>query len=65
MYKLLSIDNEASVGSSFVGLVYEFKYDGVRFYFGRLYSSLVKSIKRSDEELVVTTRNSVYTFKEV
>ena len=64
MFKLLSINNQASVGTGFVGSSHQFNYDGTRFYFGTLYSSAVKSIKRDGKIMIVTTRNSIYKFSE-
>ena len=63
--KLISVDNEESVGNMFVGTSNKFTYDGTRFFFGDLYSSTVQCIDRiGDNTIVVVTRNSVYTFED-
>lgn len=64
MFKLISIDNKNSVGNTFVGKVHRFNYDGTRFYFGSLYSSLVRNIEVTPEGImIVTTLNSIYRFR--
>lgn len=64
--RLESVDNTASVGSTFVGKTLDFRYDGVRFYFGTLYSSVVKSITITDTGIDVQTKNTLYKFtKEI
>ena len=63
-YKLLSIDNNTSKGNTVIGEIDYFKYDGIRFYFATMTSSPVKSINKTNDELLVQTKNSLYTFKE-
>lgn len=65
MYKLEHLDNQQSAGQSAVGKEAKFHYDGHRFLFGSIISSTVKEITKDEDIMVVTTRNSVYTFKEV
>ena len=60
---LEELDNKSSAGQAFVGKVFSFNYDGFRFYFGSLYSSFVYKIENTEETMVVTTKNSIYTFR--
>jgi hypothetical protein len=70
IYKLIHLDNEGSVGQNFVNKVGNFDYNGTRFYFSSLRSSLVEKIERvstteGKDRLIVTTMNSVYTFEAI
>ena len=60
--RLESVDNPTSVGNTFVGKTFDFRYDGTRFYFGSLYSSTVQSTTRTDTGLDIQTRNTLYKF---
>lgn len=64
MIKLVKLSNKESAGNAFVGKTLNFSFDGRIFYFGALYSSLVKSIVKDGSKMTVTTRNSVYEFED-
>lgn len=63
-FKLISVDNESTAGNTVVGKTNIFRFDGKRFYFDCIRSSTVSSLTQCEGDLVVTTRNSVYTFKK-
>ena len=65
MFKLISVDNEATKGNSAVGAKGRFDYDGNNFYFNHIRSSIVKSIITYENILEVQTKNSLYKFKKI
>ena len=64
MFELIEVSNSETEGNKVIGEVHHFKYDGMRFRFGRITSSTVAYIKKADNILTVITRNSEYTFQE-
>ena len=63
MFKLVSVDNPASAGNAFVGMIAPFNYNGRQFFFDDLYSSLVFSIVYDQGTVTVKTLNSLYVFE--
>ncbi len=63
-FTLIALDNQSSAGQSMVGKTYPFSYDGRMFYFGDIHSSRVQSIVSKDGEMVITTKNSTYAFRQ-
>ena len=65
MFELIELDNKESFGMNCLNKTGEFSYDGIVFYFDAMRSSRVLSIKRDGSIMIVRTKNSEYTFREV
>ena len=64
-FELVDIDNKTTAGRTFIGQTHVFEYYGNVFGFGPLFSSTVKSIEHTGENMIVKTQNSTYTFKGI
>ncbi len=65
MHKLISLDNQESIGQREVKQTREFSFYGKCFFFGSIYSSKVKSIIFDEQGfMTVKTKNSTYVFME-
>ena len=64
MYKLISVDNEETVGNIEVGKIGNIEYDGIRLYFRSVRTSTVRSITVNGDTTTVQTRNTKYTFEK-
>lgn len=64
-FKMIEISNKESAGINELNNTHQFEYDGRVFYFGSIRSSLVESIFRTNDQISIKTRNTVYLFKEV
>lgn len=64
MHKLISLDNQVSLGQREVNKTNDFSFYGVCFYFGSINSSRVKSITIDGSEMTVITKNSTYVFRQ-
>jgi len=63
-YKLVSLSNDGSRGNVEVGNTKRFYFDGIKFEFGSIRSSRVSKITIADNEMVVSTKNSIYFFEK-
>ena len=65
MYKLIEMDNQQSVGYSYLNSTHRFSFNENHFYFGPLESSRVLTLTLKDKIIKVQTKNSNYTFEKV
>lgn len=64
IYKMIHCSNPGSVGMQYVGVTSPLVLD-VIFRFSDMYSSTIQSVTRTEDEILVITKNTEYTFKEV
>jgi len=64
-YRLIKLDNKQSDEQLFLGNIETLTFDGCSLYFGNLKTSRVRNISVLDDEIIVITKNSIYTFKMV
>ena len=67
LHKMVACDNPDSVGYQYLNAIGVLQHDGVgrSFLFSSMYSSTIKAIKQEDDLTTITTRNTIYIFKDV
>ena len=63
-WKLVDLDNKESYGVNHIDDIDFFEFNGSVFYFSGMRSSKVRQITINEDEMIVQTKNSTYTFKK-